>query len=432
MPVDALATGQWLVWVIVLMLLTAVLALVDSALASYSRAHAQELAEEGRAGAKRLLVLLEDPPSFTGTISLLRVVSETTAYVIITVLVLEHGPQYIWQVVLVVLAIACLVSFVVINVGLRTLGRQHSDAIALLSAGTVLFITRLLRPITSLLVLIGNAITPGRGFSEGPFASEAALRELVDLAEASSLIESEERQMIHSVFELGDTMVREVMVPRTDVVFIEQNKTLRQAMSLFLRSGFSRLPVMGEDLDDIIGFAYLKDISKRVFDHQDAESTELVSSLMRPVLHVPDTLPVDDMLREMQRQRRHIAVAVDEYGGTAGILTIEDILEEIVGEITDEFDDNEVGVEQLRSGGIRVPARFPLDDLIDEIGVEVSDEDVDSVGGLMAKQLGRVPLAGARIEFAGLRFTAEEPSGRRRKITSVRVEKLPEESVDTN
>ena len=191
---------------------------------------------------------------------------------------------------------------------------------------------------------------------------------MVDLAEASSLIESGESKMIHSVFELGDTFVREVMVPRTDVVFIERTKTLRQAMSLFLRSGFSRIPVVGEDLDDIVGFAYLKDISKRVFDRQAAQTTEHVESMMRPVFHVPDSKPVDDLLREMQAERRHIAVVVDEYGGTAGVVTIEDILEEIVGEITDEFDAEERPVEELPDGSIRVSARFPVDDLDEIVG----------------------------------------------------------------
>ena len=196
-----------------------------------------------------------------------------------------------------------------------------------------------------LLILVGNAITPGRGFSEGPFASEAELRELVDLAEASSVIESGEREMIHSVFELGDTIVREVMVPRTDVVFIERNKTLRQAMSLALRSGYSRIPVVGENLDDIVGFAYLKDLTRRVFDRHEAEPTERVESVMRPVLYVPDSKPIDALLREMQAERKHVAVVVDEYGGTAGLVTIEDVLEEIVGEITDEYD-----VERRRRG----------------------------------------------------------------------------------
>ena len=291
----------------------------------------------------------------------------------------------------------------------------------------------MLGPLPRLLILIGNAITPGRGFSEGPFASEAELRELVDLAEASSVIESGERQMIHSVFELGDTLVREVMVPRTDVVFIERTKTLRQAMSLALRSGYSRIPVVGDNLDDIVGFAYLKDLTKRVFDRHEAETTERVDSVMRPVLYVPDSKPIDALLREMQAERKHVGVVVDEYGGTAGLVTIEDVLEEIVGEITDEYDVARVDVEHLANGSVRVSSRYPVDDLGEVCGVAVDDDDVDSVGGLMAKHLGRVPIAGSVVEAHGLRFEAEAPSGRRNRIGTVLVTRLqPElETSDT-
>jgi CBS domain containing-hemolysin-like protein len=316
-------------------------------------------------------------------------------------------------------------------VGPRTLGRQHSEAISLAGAGLVLGLGRVLGPVPQLLILIGNAITPGKGFSEGPFSSEAELREMVDLAEASSLIESGESKMIHSVFELGDTFVREVMVPRTDVVYIERAKTLRQAMSLFLRSGFSRIPVVGEDLDDIVGFAYLKDVSKRVFDRQAAQTTEHVDSMMRPVFHVPDSKPVDDLLREMQAERRHIAVVVDEYGGTAGIVTIEDILEEIVGEITDEFDTEEESVEELPDGSRRVSARFPVDDLDEIVGVEIDEEEVDSVGGLMAKYLGKVPIPGSTVEVGGLLFTAEEAKGRRNRVGTVLIKRLSQESPNS-
>jgi CBS domain containing-hemolysin-like protein len=246
----------------------------------------------------------------------------------------------------------------------------------------------------------------------------------VDLAEASSVIESGERQMIHSVFELGDTLVREVMVPRTDVVWIEKNKTLRQTMSLALRSGYSRIPVVGENLDDIIGFAYLKDVTKRVFDRHEAETTERIESVMRPVLYVPDSKPVDALLREMQAERKHVAVVVDEYGGTAGLVTIEDVLEEIVGEITDEYDVARVDVELLADGGARVSSRYPVDDLREVTGVAVEDDDVDTVGGLMAKHLGRVPIAGSVVEVHGLRFEAETPAGRRNRIGTVLVSRM--------
>ena len=277
----------------------------------------------------------------------------------------------------------------------------------------------MLGPVSRLLIFVGNAITPGRGFREGPFSSEAELRELVDLAEASRVIESDESRMIHSVFELGDTLAREVMVPRTDMVFIERHKTLRQMMSLALRSGFSRIPVIGEDLDDVIGVAYLKDVTKRVFDKHEAETTERIETVMRPSFYVPDSKPADELLRDMQANRTHVAIVVDEYGGTAGLVTIEDLLEEIVGEITDEYDDEPDGVERLAGGAVRVSSRLDIDELGELFDVELEDEDVETVGGLMAKHLGRVPIPGAEVDCEGLRFQAESLAGRRNKVVTV-------------
>ena len=408
----------------------------DAALSSFSKARAEEIAHDGKAGAKRLLVIVEDPPRYLNSALLLRMLCEITAIVMVTVVMLDvivrrggagAGPAVTegrWLAMLAAIGISLVVSFVVIGVAPRTVGRQHAERVALLSSGPLIVFTKVLGPIPRLLILVGNAITPGRGFSEGPFASEAELRELVDLAEASSVIESGEREMIHSVFELGDTIVREVMVPRTDVVFIERSKTLRQAMSLALRSGYSRIPVIGENLDDIVGFAYLKDLTRRVFDRHEAEQTERVESVMRPVMYVPDSKPVDGLLREMQAERKHVAVVVDEYGGTAGLVTIEDVLEEIVGEITDEYDVEHVDVEHLANGSTRVSSRYPVDDLEHICGVAVEDDDVDTVGGLLAKHLGRVPIAGSVVEVHGLRFEAEAPSGRRNRIGTVLVTRL--------
>jgi CBS domain containing-hemolysin-like protein len=235
------------------------------------------------------------------------------------------------------------------------------------------------------------------------------------------VIQSDESRMIHSVFELGDTLVREVMVPRTDMVFIERYKTLRQMMSLALRSGFSRIPVIGDDLDDIIGIAYLKDVTKRVFDRHEAETTERVDTVMRPVTFVPDSKPADELMRDMQAKRTHVAIVVDEYGGTAGLVTIEDLLEEIVGEITDEYDDEPVVVQRLSGGAVRVNSRMPVDELGELFGVELDDEDVETVGGLMAKHLGKVPIPGAEVVCEGLQFEAESLAGRRNKVVTVLV-----------
>jgi CBS domain containing-hemolysin-like protein len=437
------------IWLLVVAAIATVVAglfsSADAALSSFSKARAEEIAGNGKSGARRLLVIVEDPPRYLNTALFLRMLAEIAAIVLVTVVMLdlivprggsESGPEPDgdrWLAMLAAWLLMLVVSFVVIGVAPRTLGRQHAERIALLSSGPLIAFTKVLGPLPRLLIMIGNAITPGRGFSEGPFASEAELRELVDLAEASSVIESGERQMIHSVFELGDTIVREVMVPRTDVVFIEGHKTLRQAMSLALRSGYSRIPVIGENLDDIIGFAYLKDITKRVFDRHEAESTERVDSVMRQVLYVPDSKPIDALLREMQAERKHVAVVVDEYGGTAGLVTIEDVLEEIVGEITDEYDVARVDVEHLANGSVRVSSRYPVDDLEDVCGVAVEDDDVDTVGGLMAKHLGRVPITGSVVEVHGLRFEAEAPSGRRNRIGTVLITRIePETPADTS
>jgi CBS domain containing-hemolysin-like protein len=401
----------------------------DAALANVSKVRAEELVEEGRAGARRLVLIAEDPARYLNTALFLRLLFEILAVVLVAEVLLPVV-QPRWIGVLSVAGVMLVMQFVVIGVGPRTIGRQHAQSVALFSAPVISFFTKLLGPLAQLLIVVGNILTPGRGFSEGPFSSEAELRELVDLAEASQVIESGERAMIHSVFELGDTITREVMVPRTDVVFIERHKTLRQAMSLALRSGFSRIPVIGDNLDDIIGVVYLKDITKRVFDRHEAETTERVESVIRPVTYVPDSKPVDELLRDMQAERKHVAVVVDEYGGTAGLVTIEDILEEIVGEITDEYDKAENEVEELDDGAFRVSSRFMVDDLEDLCGVAIEDDDVDTLGGLMAKHLGRVPIPGSVVEADGLRFEAEGLAGRRNRISTVVVTRLRESTPD--
>jgi CBS domain containing-hemolysin-like protein len=398
---------------------------IDAALGGFSKARASELAADGRAGANRLVALLDDAPRYLNTALLLRLLCEISAIVLVTLQIDEAVDGSWWVSVLIAIGVMLVVSFVVIGVAPRTLGRQHADSVAVLSAGPLAAFTTVLGPLPRLLIMVGNAITPGRGFREGPFSTETELREMVDIAEASALIESGERKMIHSVFELGDTTVREVMVPRNDVVFIENYKNLRQTLSLFLRSGFSRVPVIGENLDDIHGVAYLKDIVRRDFEAPGAELTQRVEEVMRPVHWVPESKRVDALLSEMQARRQHIAIVVDEYGGTAGLITIEDLLEEIVGEITDEYDADEVEVEVLEAdGAVRVPSRYPIDDLDELFGFDVEEEDVDSVGGLMAKHLGLVPIPGSTVEAHGLRFVAEETAGRRNKIGTVLIRRV--------
>jgi CBS domain containing-hemolysin-like protein len=407
-----------------LVVLSAWLVAAETAISRVSRSRMDDLVREGSAGARRLRGLLDDRARYVNVLLFTQMLLSICATVLVTraFLVLIPGP--VWWQLLASALVMVVVGYIALGVAPRTLGAQHADAIAMASARLARGLAAVLGPITRLLILIGNAITPGKGYREGPFATQAELRELVDLAEASDVIEDDERQMIHSVFELGDTIVRELMVPRTDMVFVESTKTLRQAMSLALRSGFSRIPVIGENIDDVIGVVYLKDMARRTFEHHEAETSEKVVSLMRPVSMVPDSKRADDLLRDMQAARVHLAVVVDEYGGTAGIVTIEDVVEEIVGEITDEYDTEVPEVEQLGHGAYRVQARMHVEDFADLLGIEVDaeEEGVDTIGGLLARRLGRVPIPGARITVQGWDLTAESAAGRRNRIGTVLAE----------
>ncbi|SEG60599.1 Hemolysin, contains CBS domains [Thermomonospora echinospora] len=409
-----------------LVVVAGLLASVETALTTVSRVRVEELTREGRRGARLLAEMVADPASYLNLVLLLRISCELAATVIVADLCISWLAES-WPAYVVAAVIMIVVIYVVVGVGPRTLGRQHADRVALAGAAVIHPVTRVLGPLPRLLILLGNALTPGKGFREGPFASEAELRDLVDLAEQRSLIEPDEREMIHSVFELGDTLVREVMVPRTDIVFIERDKTLRQALSLALRSGFSRIPVVGENEDDVVGIAYLKDIIRRSHEYRDGESVELVESVMRPATYVPDSKPIDALLREMQARQIHVAIVIDEYGGTAGLVTIEDILEEIVGEIADEYDVEAPRVEWLADGSARVTARLSATELGELFDVDIDVEEVDTVGGLLAYALGRVPIEGSTAAVRGLELKAESIAGRRNRIGTVLVRRQPAE-----
>ncbi len=369
----------------------------------------------------RLQAVLADPSRYLAVLLLARISGETAAVVLVAA-PLVHWLGSGWQSFLLTAAIMIVVLYLLAGVGPRILGRQHERSIALASADVLYPVVRLLGPVPRLLLALGSVLAPGRG-SRDAFGSEEELRGLVDLLEQRQVIEPGARAMIHSVFELGDTIVREVMVPRTEIVFVERDKTLRQAMSLALRSGFSRIPVVGENEDDVIGIAYLKDLVHRSQEHPELESVEKVTSVMRPATFVPESKPVDELLREMQQRRIHMAIVIDEYGGTAGLVTIEDILEEIVGEITDEYDQEQPAVEWLSTDRARVTARLPVTDLEELFGTTIEAEDVETVGGLLAHAIGRVPIAGSSGTVAGLRLTADSLAGRRNRIGTVTVER---------
>jgi CBS domain containing-hemolysin-like protein len=422
---------QLIIYAVVLVFLAGLASMTDAALATVSMARAQEMAREGKRGADSLAAVAGDVVRHLNLLLLLRLLCELTATTLVALVAVDSWGVG-WQAAMVTAGGMTLVSFVVVGVAPRTIGRQHAYAIGRATAPLVRGLGRVLNPLASLLILIGNAVTPGKGFPEGPFGSQVELRELVDLAEQRGVVEHGERDMIHSVFALGDTIAREVMVPRTEMVWIEASKTLQQALFLFLRSGFSRIPVIGESVDDVLGVLYLKDVVRRTQQSGDpAAMAEAVADVMRAATFVPESKPVDDLLSEMQAARTHLVIVVDEYGGTAGLVTIEDILEEIVGEITDEYDVERPPVDHLEDGSVRVTARLPIEDLGELFGVELPEDEVETVGGLLAQTLGRVPIPGASVDIGGLHLIAEGTTGRRNRIDSVLVRRIePPEPAD--
>ncbi len=414
-------TGPQLSQIIVVTVLSTVVAFVltaaEAALQRMSRVRADELADDGRVGSRALVAVVAQPAPYLAVLAFVRVVAEAATAVLITVAVISVTESLATALAISIAAMA-VVSFVVVGVSPRTLGQQHHDRVALAAAPVARVLRRVLGPLSYALVALGNAVTPGKGFRDGPFQSESELRDLLDRASDSSVIEVEEREMIRSVFELGDTIAREVMVPRPDMVTVEGDDPLRKATAVFLRSGFSRLPVIGADSDDVLGLLYLKDVVARVTADPEAAGVAC-SALMRPMSFIPESKPIDDLLREMQRDQVHFAVVVDEYGGTAGLITIEDILEEIVGEIADEYDRDEPGVEPLGDGGYRLPAAMHIDDVAELFDLDMDEDEVDSIGGLLTKALGRVPYAGAHAGIAGLSITAEKMAHRHRIATVI-------------
>lgn len=395
----------------------AVLSAVDAALMSISPTRADRMVADGLPGAAAVKEMTDDPaPEFT-TVNFLKVLCEVASIVLVCLVVFDNFEGLglrLWLSIV----IMGLVSFIAWGVAPRTLGRQNAERVALRAARPLSVLAMILWPISQLLIWIGNVITPGRGYADGPFSPEAE-----KIAEASE----GEREMINSVFELGETLMREVMVPRTDVVYLSRDKTLRQGLSLALRSGFSRIPVTGENLDDVLGILYLKDLARRIYDNPDAEKRETVDSVMRPAHFTPDSKPAAELLREMQLSRHHLVIVIDEFGGTAGLATIEDIVEEIVGEITDEYDAEPDLAEEVSPGLWRISARMPVDDMGDLFGLELDDEDVETVGGLLAKELNRVPIPGSRVAWQGLEITAEKTTARRHQIDTVLVRQLDAE-----
>ncbi|WP_256820674.1 hemolysin family protein [Dietzia sp. Die43] len=419
---------------VVLIPVAGLFAALDAALSTVSVARVEEMDKENRHGATRLSKMLATRPRYINVTVLLHMLSLVAAAVLFTVVFNDLIDSTGWALAVAVV-VTTVAAYIVAGVGPRTLGRQHAYSLAL-GAATPLTVTGfVLGPVATLLVGLGNAVTPGGGFRNGPFASEIELLEIVDMARERGVVADDESRMIQSVFELGDTTAREVMTPRTEMVWIESDKTVGQAARLTVKSGYSRIPVVdGDNSDDVVGVVYLRDIVARL-DDPDGRAAP-VADVMRPAVFVPDAKRIDDLLAEMQRDHNHLAILVDEYGGTAGLVSIEDILEEIVGEIVDEYDTTEVPpVEDLGDGRYRLSARLGLDEVAELFDVEFADEvteEVETLGGLLALELGRVPLPGAHVASTGLDLRAEGGHDRRGRVKVVTVVAERTEKNDDN
>jgi CBS domain containing-hemolysin-like protein len=299
---------------------------------------------------------------------------------------------------------------------------MHAKRILRMTAPVVHLLRVILGPIARGLVILGNKVTPSRARSAA-VASEEQLLSIVDEATELDVLEEDDRELIHSIFEFNETVVREVMIPRTDMVTIDAAASIGTAMSLFLNKGVSRIPVIDGDVDDVKGVLYLRDVAKLTFERPlDADSVTVVQ-IARPALFVPESKKADTLLRQMQSESNHLAMVVDEYGGIAGLVSLEDLIEELVGDISDEYDHEVALVETVGEGRFRVSARLPVDELGELFGIELDDDDVDSVGGLLSKALGRLPVAGSRVSTSGLVLTAERTEGRRKRLSTVLVER---------
>jgi len=403
--------GDWAVLaiVLVLFLLSIMLSVAEMAFARMNRVRAMALADEGRRGGEKLAKMLEHPERTINSLLFIVLVAQlTSAYLLGILLDRQLGALGI----VIGLVVQLVLFFVVAEVVPKTYAIQHTDRAALRSAGFLYFITNFwpLRVITRGLIGLANVVMPGKGLKEGPFVTEEDLKTMADFAAEEESIEHEERELIHSIFEFGDTVVREVMLPRPDMVAIEVDATVEDGIRTAIDAGFSRIPAYEGSTDNIVGLVYLKDLVGRA--HAGA-ADERVGDSLRSAVFVPEQKRVAELLREMQTQKFHMAIVVDEHGDTAGLVTMEDVLEEIVGEITDEFDIENREIERLPGGRLRVHGRTPIGDVSDVLGVHFPDDDWDTVGGLIFNLLARVLEGGETITSEGYDFTVERMEGQR-------------------
>jgi putative hemolysin len=413
-------SADWLsiVLVVVAIIGTGFFAASEIAITRMNRVRAFRLQEEGRRGAGALVRIVESPAPYLNVILFLTLLFTIGGSTVATSFAVRHFHR-VGEIVATILM--TLLLFVFAEVTPKTFAIQRTDRVALVVAPAIAFLGRLLGPFAKALLRLANVLMPGKGLKEGPYITEQELLASAAVASEEGVIEEDEKELIHSIFEFGDTIVREVMVPRPDVIAIEDTATLHDLQALVLEHGYSRIPVFHEDLDDVVGVVFAKDVLKAM--HQ-GDGERALTDICRPARFVPESKKVADLLREMQKEKFHQALVTDEYGSVTGIVSLEDLLEELVGEITDEYDTETPDVVEVGDGSYRVSGKTSIDDVNELLGAELPDEEWDTVAGLVLDLFGRIPLNGEETAFQGLRFTVEEVRGRR--VATVLITREPE------
>ena len=408
----------FLLTAIVLVVVGGLLTAISAALRAVGRNELIDLAATKRKP-KAVHALAAGMPAHERAVRFVRVVIESIAAVLLTLAVSSWLDQW-WEILLVTGVLLIGISFVVVGSSPRSVGQRHAIALVGFFAGFVHAIRTVVGPLAELLIVVGNIVTPGSG-GAAVSRSEDQLRNWVDEAADQDMLEDEDRELIHSIFELGDTIVREVMVARTDMVTVEGTSSVNETMDIFLETGVSRIPVIGKDSDDVVGICYLRDVARVQHEKPASAKKTAIAALAKPAVFIPESKKVDETLRFLQREQNHLAMVVDEYGGIAGLVTMEDLIEELVGEISDEYDLDVDEILPLGADSYKVAAKYSLDDLADLYDIDIDEDDVDTVGGLLTKLVGRLPEADSMGETTDLRLVAEAPGGRNQRVSWIRV-----------
>lgn len=403
---------------VVLLSIGGLLAAADAALGVRSRAELIALADESPRTGRAIRAIAVDEDSHLDAVSFTRVLAETVSAVLIT-LVLAYSLQELWLVLVLATLVMTATTFVLVGSSPRTVGMHHPDGVIRFSSPVVRAVRVLLGPIATALMHLGDRVTPGRTTGRARIRDEQQLLSMVDQAAEQALLEDDDREYIHSLVEFGDTLVREVMVPRIDMFTLSNELPVREALEQMLASRHSRVPVVADDVDDIVGVVYLRDVSGFVLRRPEEAESSAVTRIAKPAIFVPELQRADSLLRQMQREANHLAIVVDEYGGISGLVTLEDLIEELLGEINDEHDRELPEVASQPDGSFIVSARLSVDDLGELFGIELDDDEVDTVGGLVSKELGRLPDEGDTVRVSGIELTAVSVLRKLQRLTTV-------------